>query len=327
MRSAWSQGKRFCHAPGDENPILLWGPGAWQPVSQPIPTTEDNLVKSSICIAEKEMPVDHYRRCSPSIAASYRRSSHRILAAAALLGAGISWVGVAGAFVIESTLTGDPRPENPDGIVVNVTIEVGTESGQTDDSTAKWTIDIESDPPHSNIRMDSFYFNLAAPYSDFDFFDYDPTDWIVDQVGSASSGSGTNSIQGGGSQFVFESSDTSLSNSPNSEPNVDNDTNLTFFMTYLDGAIGSELFFDALPGEIEDTFTGQLGAHLLSLSTDTCSDCASGFALGSYGVGGGPSGPSGDPIVPQVPEPQTLWLIGLGLAAFTRIGWRSKGAR
>jgi hypothetical protein len=57
---------------------------------------------------------------------------------------------------ITAPLTGDPRPNIPDDLKVNVTITV-------DDSAPKvanWVIDVDS-LNHPNAKLDGFYFNLA----------------------------------------------------------------------------------------------------------------------------------------------------------------------
>jgi hypothetical protein len=125
------------------------------------------------------------------------------------------------------------------------------------------------------------------------------------------------SVEGaGGTTFLFETLDPS---GPPNAADVTNTVNLTFTMTYLLGNITEALFLDASSAVSNDAGSGQLGAHLQSLTTDgncgdftgECSD--SGFAFGDYEGGGDPGG---SPV--GVPEPGVLVLLGLGAAG---MGW------
>ena len=77
-------------------------------------------------------------------------------------------------FTIFTTLTGDPRPGNPDSLFVDVTIQ-----GNTDEAETSWLIDINS-PLHPDTKLDAFYFNLAMPTGvNVGFDNYIPSNWIV----------------------------------------------------------------------------------------------------------------------------------------------------
>lgn len=198
-------------------------------------------------------------------------------------------------FTIDGLLMGDIRPNNPDNLFVNVNI-----TGDTDSNQAFWTIDINS-PAHPDVKLDEFYFNMDGSFGDYSFSDFDPTGWSV----------GAASVQGaGGTTFMFETHD--LPGSPNAD-DVTNSQNLTFTMTSNAGNFTAALFTGAPIARSNDAGSGQLGAHLQSLTTagncggsTNCFD--SGFAFGSYDPR--------DPPVTVIPEPATLALLGLGLLAF-----------
>ncbi len=202
-------------------------------------------------------------------------------------------------FVITSTLTGDIRLDNPDNLFVDVTI-----TGDTTSDQALWTIDINS-PDHTGIKLDEFYFNLVGDADDYVFSNFSPVDWAISTPAT---------VQGaGGTTFLFET----LKDDQQAD-NVTNTVNLTFTMTYLLGDITEALFLDAPFAGSNDAGSGQLGAHLQSLTTagncGASGDCSdSGFAFGDYEGGGDPGGP---PV--GVPEPGVLVLLGLGAAG---MGW------
>jgi hypothetical protein len=196
-------------------------------------------------------------------------------------------------FTITSTLTGDIRLDSPDNLIVDVTIVV-------DDSTpnqAAWTVDINS-PLHPNVKLDEFYFNLTGSSSDYSFSGFNPTGWNI--VSPAD-------VQGaGGATFMFEALDPA---GPPNAADVTNSQNLTFIMTSA-AALTQAIFLDAPTALSNDAGSGQLGAHLQSLTTagncgasTNCSD--SGFAFGNYAGGTEP------PL--QIPEPGMLFLMGAGL--------------
>ena len=198
-------------------------------------------------------------------------------------------------FTITSLLTGDIRLDNPDNLIANVTIQGDTTSNQT-----FWTVDINS-PAHVSIKLDEFYFNMAGLATSYTFNNYSPADWVVNTPAS---------VQGaGGTSFMFETQDTP---GPPNAADVTNAVNLSFTMTYGLGSFTEALFLTAPVSVSNDAGSGQLGAHLQSLTVTgncgnsiRCSD--SGFAFGRYINDGGGTPPQ------QIPEPGVLLLLGAGL--------------
>ena len=193
-------------------------------------------------------------------------------------------------FTITSVLTGDIRPENPDNLVVNVTITGDTTSNQTN-----WVFDINS-PLHPNATLGAFFFNLGVNASLLSFNSFSPSAWTITQD--------THNAQGsGGARFEFRANDP-----PGSSNNVTNSVNLTFNARLSSGTWNTGMFLDAelSDGDAIANPGAQMGAHLRSLSTAGCSTCNtdSGFVSGNY------SGPPSQ----SVPEPGSLMLMGLGLA-------------
>jgi PEP-CTERM motif len=202
------------------------------------------------------------------------------LAASALLFTGASY---AIPFTITSQLTGDPRPENPDGIVIDVSI-----TGDTTSDSVNWLIDINS-PLHPSATLGAFAFNVLGSALNYEFTGFSPSSWNIDAG---------NNVQGSGSaDFLFQNNDP-----PGNDNNVTNSVNLTFTMINLLGNFTAEHFLNALESCSSNTILGcgQLGAHVRSLSSNGED---SGFAMGNYGR----------PPTTSVPEPATVGLLGLGL--------------
>lgn len=207
---------------------------------------------------------------------------------------------------ISAQLTGDPRPGNPDNLIVDVSVTFDP----TNDTTAEWLIDINS-PLHPDIKLDVFVFNLALDLSSgwesvISFTNFNPSSWTVNSPGDPNGG-GFGNID-----FNFEAVD------PPGQPKVDvtNSQTLSFTATLLDGSFWSDsIFFNAaeLTGAAG---TGQLGAHLQSLVAGS-GESDSGFALGGYEDGD-------EPAPGVVPEPLSL-AVWASLAGLAGVGaWRKQ---
>lgn len=195
-------------------------------------------------------------------------------------------------FSIDAQLTGDPRDENPDGMVVDVTVDVLSEY------EANWTVDLSanSSTGHSDIKLDEFYFNFASPGGTITFDNFDPTSWTIITPAST--------VGGGNISFLFEANDPA--GPPSTEVNVSQA--LTFDMNTSFSLI-DDYFFDAAENCSTDDVLGcgQLGAHVQSLALigDPDPSTDSGFVLGGFEGGGQDQG--------VIPEPSTFILLGAGL--------------
>ena len=210
---------------------------------------------------------------------------------AAVLGLALAQPAAAVPFTITSVLTGDARPDNPDNLIVVVTITGDTTSNQTN-----WVIDLNS-LAHPDAKLGVFSFNLLTGAGQtVSFSNFSPSGWSITTPADNVPGSG-------GADFRFESTDPA---GPSN--NVTNSVLLSFTATLSSGTWSDANFLNAplsTGGGIPDP-GAQMGAHLQSLSTAGCTGCSdSGFASGSYGD------------IPQgVPEPSTLLLSSLGVAIF-----------
>lgn len=206
----------------------------------------------------------------------------------------------AGALPITATLTGDPRLDNPDNLIINVTIT------SIDSNSVQWVVDIAS-PLHPNAKLDEFYFNIAGAAGDFTFDGFSPAGWNITTPASTAGG--------GNISFLFEALD------PAGPPNADdvtNSVNLVFNMHYSGGNITDALFLDSSTSCSTDQVLGcgQLGAHLQSLTVPAGADMSdSGFLLGNY---------SGDRPPTRIPEPGSIALAGLALIALASASRRRR---
>lgn len=198
------------------------------------------------------------------------------------------------AIMVSSTLTGDPRLANPDGLIVNVTVDWDG----TSDTTAIWTVDLNS-PLHASAKLGTFAFNLTGAPSNYTFSGFNPSGWSITSPASNVPG-------GGGIDFVFEADDP-----PGSGNNVTNTQALVFTATLGSGFWSTSLFGPVSTSNDATLGGGVFGAHLQSLtvSSTTCPTlrCTSdsGFVLGSPGS------------TTSVPLPGTVLLMGLGLMALS----------
>ncbi len=206
-------------------------------------------------------------------------------------------------FQITSQLTGDPRPENPDGIVVNITIDADTES-----SLASWHIDLDSAALHPEMKLHEFYFNVLGTAGDYVFSNFSPAAWTT-QLNDVVKGGG-----GGGATFLFEVIDPP----GGAKTDVTNNVLLSFDMTKLTGFFNPADFTSAPNTSTSAGFNSQMGAHLQSLNkVGSLVTSDSGFATGNYNY-------DPDPIVVlTVPEPGLLLLLSSGLLGMTIIRRRS----
>jgi PEP-CTERM motif len=194
-------------------------------------------------------------------------------------------------FLINAELTGDPRANAPDNLVVHVTVQ-----GDTTSNLTTWTVDLDS-PNHPDLKLDGFFFNLLNPAgTTVSFLNVSPAAWSVSATSQSAPGSG-------GASFQFRSLDP-----PGNDGTVNNATSLTF-TAMLTGTLWTPDMLLGAPLSQGGAIAGngaQVGAHLQS-AVPPCDLCdTGGFAAGNFSLDTTTS--------PQpVPEPSTLLLMGLGL--------------
>ena len=188
--------------------------------------------------------------------------------------------------LISTTLTGDPRPNNPDNLRVNVSV-----TGDTTWNYTLWNIDLDMQAFHPNARLDEFGFNLRGLASDYSFVF---TNLPYVQTTGTLNGSGSTT-------FLLTLDD------PNGNQNdATNITSLQFRVERTTGTFSLDDFRLAPTSCSSDALLGcnQLGAHLQALNGGE----GSGVATGNYDV----------PPVNSVPEPGSLLLLACGLAVGVR---------
>lgn len=217
-------------------------------------------------------------------------------------------------FPITAQLTGDLRDENPDNIIIDVTITENTSMT----NSVNWLIDLNS-PYHPDIKLHELYFNLVGDASDYSFWGFDPTSWTVTSPASVQGANGAS-----GTTFLFESNDE------NPGTDITNNQSLSFSMTKIDG---SELTVDDFTNaddwdatdsdlNVDDILT-QIAAHvggLRDVGADIGDTEGSGFAQG-YFIGTPGTVPP-PPNQSTVPEPSAILLLGFGLIGVAGIGRR-----
>src|SRR3569832_3030298 len=86
-------------------------------------------------------------------------------------------------FQITSLLTGDPRPEIPDYLVVDVTV-----TGDTTSNLVSWLVDLIS-PVHPDLKLHEFFINVCGIAMDYSFSNFSPLSWTA-QVNDVVKGAG-----------------------------------------------------------------------------------------------------------------------------------------
>ena len=189
---------------------------------------------------------------------------------------------VASPISLTTKLQGDPRLENPDNLVVLVSV-----LGDTTSNVTTWTVDLDT-TLYPTARLDEFGFNLVGPSSQYSFgtfsLPYTPITGSLNGTGSAS--------------FLL-----SLNDASGHTDDATNLTSLTFTLIKTSNFTLAD-FLEAPVSCSNDTILGcnQLAAHLQAVGSD---GEGSGIAIANY---------PGAQVNP-VPEPGTMLLLASGGAA------------
>jgi len=222
------------------------------------------------------------------------QASNRAVNAALYLAMAIGFLAYTSAaranFDVGTTIYGDPRATNPNGIQATV-------SGDVIGNSVDITVDLSPmAATHPGALLDEFYFNLVAPASDYALTIIDPASWLVSTDVSVV-GAG----QGSSATFLFEASGVNAD-----RPDINNP--LVFNIEKLSGDFIQTDFTDGLTFNSNDVLLGggNIGAHFQSLNIAGCAGCDdSGFALGDWAA-------SGDPRV-NADAPGMIALLSMGL--------------
>ena len=206
-------------------------------------------------------------------------ASFRTAVLTAVFALGSASLAAAAPINLSALLTGDPRPANPDGLEVLVSV-----LGDTSSNVTQWTVDLRMNDEHPNARLDEFGFNLLGSQSNYSFGNFNlPYTPVLGTLNGS-----------GATTFLLTLDDPSGHRS-----DATNIRNLSFTVTKTSN-FSLDDFLLAPVSCSNDSLLGcnQMGAHLQALANG-----ASGVATGNY-----PAPPA------SVPEPGASLLIGTGLA-------------
>ena len=192
-----------------------------------------------------------------------------------------------------TNMVGDARDGIPDNLEVAVTVVIVN-------GLATVTVDLAPMiGDHDDVKMHNFFFNMAGDADDYWISVVAPDGWVI--------GDGTNAQASGGADFAFEWIDAP--GPPNNNVNIGQ--TLVFVIGMANESDITDGHFTGAGSAWSDVGSGQIGAHLQSLSDTGCS----GFVWGDWT--GASDTPVGDgtetTCTSSVPEPGTLGLLGLGI--------------